>query len=178
MKKIDDYKFISTAKGDQGRSKNYSNEEFSKSDLLFTTLGELDELNSFLGLLWHYDHKNPEIRKMQETLQHISSLVATTNEVVRTTKLVQVTTEDVLKLEELEQNLLLQNPLEPSFVLPGSDTSKVGAYYDLCRSITRRVERTLVKFIEENHRGDLFGSLQYLNRLSDLLFLYARKYAK
>ena len=54
MKKIDDYRFISTTKGDKGTSKNYSNEEFSKSDILFDALGSLDELSSVLGVVYHY----------------------------------------------------------------------------------------------------------------------------
>ncbi len=178
MKAITNFKYISTTKGDKGKSKNYSNEVFSKSDILFDTLGELDELNSMLGLLYHYDAENKEIKEIQKTLQHLASLVATTNETVRKDKLVQITNEDTLKLENLETKLLLKKALEPRFVLPGSDTSKVGAYYDLCRSITRRVERTLVKFIETYNRTDLFESLRYLNRLSDLLFIYARIHAK
>ncbi len=178
MKKITNYKTISTAQGDQGKSKNYSNQEYSKSDLLFDTLGNLDELSSVLGVLYHYTNNQEKIKSIQKTLQNISSLVATSDETIRTNKLIQLTNKDVQNLEELEQTLLLNSSLEPRFVLPGSDTSKAGAFYDLARSVCRRTERKLVRFIEIKNRGDLADCLRYLNRLSDLLFIYARVLAK
>ena len=177
MKKIEDYKFISTAKGDKGVSKNYSNIAFPKSDILFETLGNIDELSSVLGVLYHYAEEKQEIKYIQKSLQHISSLVATSDEMIRKDKLVQINEEDILKLESLEQSLLLSCNIEPKFVLPGSDTSLVGAYYDLSRSVTRKAERSLVRFIEKNNREDLGLCLKFLNRLSDLLFIYARSLA-
>lgn len=177
MKKIDNYKFISTSTGDKGTSRNYSNEVFSKSDVLFETLGNVDELSSILGILYHYTEQTNEIKTIQKILQNISSLVATTNEDVRKNKLVQVDEENVIFLEQLEQVVLSHSNIEPKFVLPGSDTSKVGAYYDLSRSIARRAERSLVRFAEVNQREDLDYCIKYLNRLSDLLFIYARSLA-
>ena len=174
MRKIDDYKFIPTTKGDKGTSKNYSNETYSKSDVLFETLGNIDELNSVLGLVYHYTNQQEEIRNIQKTLQHISSLVATTDEWIRKDKLIQLDETDISKIELLEQNLLKQSNIKPIFVLPGSDTSKVGAFYDLARSVARRAERSLVRFVENNDRNDLDYCVKYVNRLSDLLFIYAR----
>jgi len=177
MKKIDNFKFISTAKGDKGNSKNYSNEELSKSDILFDTLGTIDELSSILGLLFHYAENKDEIKTIQKTLQHINSLIATTDETIRKSKLVQIRIEDIVYLEQKEQALLKDGKIEPIFVLPGSDTTLIGAYYDLARSVARRSERSVVRFIEKNKRTDLDFCLKYLNRLSDLLFIYARSLA-
>ncbi len=177
MKKIDDFKIISTARGDKGSSKNYSNITLSKSDILFETLGNIDELSSVLGVLYHYAEEKQEIKYFQKSLQHISSLIATSDELIRNEKLIQINEEDILKLESLEQSLLINCEIKPVFVLPGSDTSVVGAYYDLSRSVTRRAERSLVKFIELNKRKDLSFCLKYLNRLSDLLFIYSRSLA-
>ena len=177
MKKINDYKFISTTKGDKGTSKNYSNKVYSKSDILFETLGNIDELSSVLGVLYHYTDQKEEIQDIQKTLQHISSLVATTDEWIRKDKLIQITEEDIAKIEAREQALLETSDIEPRFVLPGSDTSKVGAFYDFSRSIARRAERSLVRFIEDYDRNDLDYCIKYVNRLSDLLFIYARSLA-
>lgn len=177
MKKIDNFKFISTAKGDKGTSRNYSNEVFSKGDILFDTLGTIDELSSVLGLVYHYTKSKKDIKKIQLTLQNISSLVATSDETVKKDRLIQITDEDILYIEKLEQELLAKSNILPRFVLPGSDTSKQGAYFDLARSVARRAERTLVRFIEENKRTDLDYCLKYTNRLSDLLFIYARSLA-
>jgi len=177
MKKIDDYKFISTAKGDKGTSRNYSNEEFSKSDILFDTLGSIDELSSALGVVYHYTESKDEIRLIQKTLQNISSLVATSTSSSQRDKLAEINNEDIKELEKQEQGLLAKSKILPKFVLPGSDTSKTGAYFDLARSIARRTERNLVRFIEKNQRNDLQYCLMYINRLSDLLFIYARALA-
>ena len=177
MKKIDSFKYISTSKGDKGASKDYSNISLSKSDILFETLGNIDELSSVLGVLYHYAEEKQEIKYIQKSLQHISSLIATSDELIRKEKLIHINQEDIFKLESLEQSLLINCEIKPVFVLPGSDTSKVGAYYDLCRSVTRRAERSLVKFIEFKKRKDLNICLKYLNRLSDLLFIYSRSLA-
>lgn len=178
MKNIRNFKTISTSKGDKGTSKNYSNDVLSKSDVLFETLGNIDELSSVLGILYHYSKEKQEIRSIQKTLQNISSLVATADEEIRNYKLVQITELDISKIEQSEQALLEKSEIKPIFVLPGSDTSKEGAYYDLSRSVARRAERSLVKFVEEHKRDDLDYCLKYLNRLSDLLFLYSRSLAK
>ena len=178
MKNIDDFKFISTAKGDKGTSKNYSNKVFSKSDILFETLGNIDELSSVLGIVYHHTAEKEEIKTIQKILQNISSLVATTDTLVREEKLIKVEELNVFQLEILEQSLLKKSNIEPKFVLPGSDTSLVGSYYDLARSVSRRAERSLVRFIEYYKRTDLDCCLKYLNRLSDLLFIYARSLAE
>lgn len=177
MKKIDSYKVISTAKGDKGTSKNYSNEEFSKSNILFDTLGTIDELSSILGVTYHYSAHKSEIRKIQATLQHINSLIATNISSPHYAKLTQISTKDISELETYEQSLLAQSNIEPVFVLPGSDTTLEGAYFDLSRSIARRAERSLVLFVETMEREDLSLCLSYINRLSDLLFIYARSKA-
>ena len=178
MKNIEDFKFISTAKGDKGTSRNYSNEVFSKSDILFETLGNIDELSSVLGIVYHHTAEKEEIKTIQKILQNISSLVATTDTLVREEKLIKVEELNVFQLEILEQSLLKKSNIEPKFVLPGSDTSLVGSYYDLARSVSRRAERSLVRFIEYYKRTDLDCCLKYLNRLSDLLFIYARSLAE
>ena len=174
MKKIDDYRVISTTSGDKGLSRNYSNVELSKSNILFETLGDIDELSSSLGIIYHMTEDKDIIRLMQTKLQNICSIIATSVDSSRRDSLKQITNDDILVLEELEQQLLNETVIEPLFVLPGSDTSKLGAQYDLSRAITRRAERSLVIFVEINRRNDLTYCLKYLNRLSDLLFIYAR----
>lgn len=177
MKKIDNYKVISTTSGDKGLSRNYSNVKLSKSNILFETLGNIDELSSSLGLIYHMTEDKDIIRLIQTKLQNISSLIATSEDSKRRESLVQITKDDILVVEELEQRLLNETVIEPIFVLPGSDTSKLGAQYDMSRAITRRAERSLVMFTEINNRRDLDYCKMYLNRLSDLLFIYARSLA-
>lgn len=175
--KIDKVEYISTKKGDKGQSKNYSSEAFDKDDVLFETLGTNDELSAVLGLTYHYTQCEL-IKTVQRTLQDINSLIATNRSLheERYQNLRQITSEDVALLESETQRYLDLKPLEPRFVLPGSETSKENAYFDVARVVARRAERQLVRFIKANLRLDLDVSLMYMNRLSDLLFVLARNH--
>ena len=173
-RKIERYTYISTKKGDSGTSKNYSNEVLPKTDVLFETLGVIDELTSILGLCYHHSIYQEKIRMIQLDLQHIMSLIATNVDDENRRKLIPITKEDVQRLEQLEQIVLETCHIEPRFVLPGSDSSMEGAYLDMARSISRRVERVVLRFIEEKERKDLDDVMTYLNRLSDVLFILAR----
>lgn len=170
--KIDDYTQISTKRGDKGTSKNYSNVELSKDDVLFDTVGTIDEFSSLLGVTYHYVEYKEEIKTIQRVLQTINSIVATSDP-LRLEAIAKVTKMDVVFLEQLEQTLLDNVTIERMFVLPGSDTTKDKAYVHLSRAVARRVERVLVRFIQHTKRKDLYDALAYINRLSDLLFIMA-----
>jgi cob(I)alamin adenosyltransferase len=165
---------ISTKKGDKGTSRNYSNDTLPKTDVLFETLGSIDELSSSLGVAYHYSRYQESIQSIQLKLQHIMSIIATNPDDPRRGRLVQITTEDIDALEQLEQSILEEFPLEPRFVLQGSDSSKEGAYLDMARAISRRVERQVLRFNEQYKRDDLDVVQAYLNRISDVLYIMAR----
>ena len=170
--KIEKYTQISTKHGDRGKSKNYSNEEFLKDDVVFEVVGTIDELSSLLGVTYHYSSYKEEIKVIQRVLQTINSMVATTD-LKRLDQIAKVTSVDVQYLEQLEQEFLKGLSIERIFVLPGSEASKDKAYLHLTRAGTRRAERVLVKYIKSTERNDLYDALSYVNRLSDLLFIMA-----
>jgi cob(I)alamin adenosyltransferase len=174
---IDKYTQISTKNGDKGTSKNYSNEAFSKSDLLFETLGTIDELSSTLGLTFHHTHYE-KIKNIQTTLQAINALIATNKALhpERYSALRQINDKDITFIEDEEATFLEGKPIDPRFYLPGSETTLKGAYFDISRAITRRAERTLIRYIDTTKRDDLTYVKQYLNRLSDLFFILARNF--
>ena len=169
---IKDIKQISTAKGDKGTSVSYDNETYSKDDILFDTLGVIDELSSHLGLCFHHTNYI-ELKMIQQTLQDIMSLVATFDH-DRRNRLTSISESDVLLLEDTEKKYLETTEIGNQFVLPGTE-SVASAHLDIARTITRRAERKLVSFIEKYQRFDLFKSLKYINRLSDLLYIMARQ---
>ncbi|TVP95468.1 MAG: ATP:cob(I)alamin adenosyltransferase [Acholeplasmatales bacterium] len=175
---IRDAKQISTKRGDAGTSKNYTNETFSKDDVLFETLGTNDELSSWLGLTYHKVDV-AMIKTVQALLQNINSLIATNPNThkERYASLRAITQADIEALEEDGQRMLSLTPIEPRFFLPGSETSISGAHLDVCRTVCRRAERRLVAFIAVREREDLALCRQYLNRLSDWLFIAARHHA-
>ena len=177
MKKINELRYISTKTGDKGYSRNYSNDKLLKTDLLFETLGNIDELSSSLGVCFHHANAyKMELRNIQKDLQNIMSLVATNYPSSQYEKLTKVSIKDINNLENIEQAILDKKPLKPVFVLPGSDSSIEGSYLDLARAIARRCERTVLRFRELNQRDDLEIATKYLNRLSDLMFIMARSY--
>lgn len=161
---------ISTKVGDDGQSRNYNNIVYSKDDILFEVLGSVDELSSFLGLTYH-EKSLKVILDIQKHLQLISSLLATMPLSDIYSKLKQLSDQDVLELEEEIQILLDKKPLNHQFYLPGSEKTKVGAYFDVCRTLARRCERKIIAFVNKYQRSDLQVVKKYVNRLSDLLFL-------
>jgi cob(I)alamin adenosyltransferase len=171
---IIDYSTISTKKGDSGSSLNYSGETLPKTDLLFETLGTLDELSSLLGLSYHYATSKDILRAIQLDLQDIMTLVAINPHKQKQIKLQSFSSKSISRIEQLEQTFLEQAPLEPKFVLPGSSSSLEGAHLDLSRAVTRKAERILLSFVMQKQRTDLKDACIYLNRLSDLLYIMAR----
>jgi cob(I)alamin adenosyltransferase len=171
---IKSYKQISTMNGDQGTSKDYSNKEYSKDHELFNTLGTIDELSSFLGLAYHFSSNKSLIQDIQKHLQTMMSQIATSDTDKRN-DLQILSNEELSFLEKNEQSFIEQAKIEFRFVLPGSESTQEGAYLDVCRTIARKCERQLVHFKSVTQRTDLVLLLKYLNRLSDLLFIMARK---
>lgn len=163
-------KYISTKIGDKGTSKDYSNREYRKSDILFETLGTIDELSSFLGLTYHYS-KYEDIKKIQKDLQNINSVIATSPASDLYRKITMISDEDVNWLESSMQKALDIKSIEPKLFLPGSEKSLVGAYFDVCRTLARKAERRINQYAEKYHRADLKELKSYINRLSDFLFV-------
>jgi cob(I)alamin adenosyltransferase len=165
---------ISTKKGDSGKSKNYNDDAYKKDDILFETLGTIDELSSFLGLTYH-EVKLPIIKTVQENLQTINSMIATKPSSQLYQKISYITDVDLQFIEDHIQATLNTYPSNDSFYLPGTEKTKEGAYFDVCRTIARRAERRMVSFVRKHKRKDLLFAQKYMNRLSDLLFVLSLK---
>ena len=161
---------VATKNGDKGISKDYSNKSYKKSDILFETLGSIDELNSFLGLCYHYT-KCEDIILIQKKLQEISAVIATNPESELYHKIELLKIKDVEWIEARMQLALDNHPIEARFTLPGSEKSLNGAYLDYARTLARKAERRLNEFEEKHNRKDLDTIKSYINRLSDFLYV-------
>lgn len=158
---------ISTKTGDKGESGLANGERIAKSSQVFEVVGELDELNSWLGLVVvqmeeSFHEQREFLLKVQDTLFYIGA------EVTRSPKAKLQETQ----LQELETiSEALQNSMNDSwhtkFLLPGG--TELGAWLDIARTVCRRVERHLWKLNEEQEVSAII--LKYLNRLSDYLYL-------
>jgi cob(I)alamin adenosyltransferase len=171
---------IYTKAGDAGETRLVGGQKVPKDDLRIECFGTVDELNSFVGLArTSLESFTPaavplaELAEMLKRVQHelfnLGSILATVPKDVHP-KQPRITLAEV---EQLEKEIDAANgQLEPlrSFVLPGG--SRVEAELHVCRTVCRRAERYLVALAHEASVPD--EALQYLNRLSDALFVWSR----
>ena len=163
---------IATKCGDAGKTSLAGGIRVSKSDLRVETYGTVDELNTVLGFARSIC-QNPEIKswteEIQRTLFRLGSNLATPPESKKQPP--PVTTEDVDRLTELVHKIEATEGLVSDWSLPGAHPE--AAAYEMARTTCRRAERTVVRFVESGAQVDP-NILAYLNRLSDLAWLFGR----
>lgn len=163
---------IYTKTGDKGKTSLFSGARVSKGHLRIHAYGTVDELNSYIGLLRDLsgDEKmNSELIQIQDRLFTLGAHLATETEESRS-KLPLMTRGDVEVLENAMD--LMEEELEPiqSFLLPGGHPTV--SHCHIARCVCRRAERLVVELAENFTIDDLL--VQYLNRLSDYLFVLSR----
>lgn len=157
---------ITTRTGDDGSTGLGDGSRIRKSALRVQVMGELDELNSHLGLLLTETLpatvRAPLIR-LQNQLFDLGAEICIPGH--RT-----MTDMHVLELERLASGWNAVLPPLKEFILPGG--ARTAAQAHVCRAVARRAERALVALGQTETVSA--QALQYLNRLSDLLFIMAR----
>jgi cob(I)alamin adenosyltransferase len=164
---------IYTRTGDKGSTSLIGGTRVPKYHLRIEAYGTVDELNSYIGLIRCQEidaHTTQMLKEIQDRLFTIGSSLAADPERSRM-KIPDLHAEDVILLEtEMDQmNLLL--PQLTHFVLPGGNT--IVSFCHVARCICRRAERITVHLASESHVDEKMTI--YLNRLSDYLFVLARK---
>lgn len=157
---------IYTRTGDAGTTGLGDGSRVSKDCLRITALGEVDEVNSALGVLL-CEELPEEVRGLLTDIQH--DLFDLGGEL----SIPGMTLLDAERIGVLEQAIDQFNAtLEPlkEFILPGG--TRAAAYTHLARTICRRAERVVVSLAHAETVRD--AARQYLNRLSDLLFVLGR----
>lgn len=174
---------VTTKGGDGGTSALLGGERRSKSDIVFEVLGTTDELSVALGQAraalqaaaggqgLDFLAVAGALRQIQKDLWILGAQVAG----VGTVKAGQALTgQDVERIELLEKDWL-QGLEFHGFILPGGH-ALVGPV-DQARVLARRAERHLVGHIQASGRTDLGMCQVFLNRLSDVLYVLARRLA-
>ena len=157
---------------------------------MFEILGENDELSSRIGMLYSLmiipddillllEKQKKFLKKTQQTLQDINSILATENEKKRE-KLRKISIEDVKEIEDNIDEIDKELACLTKFILPGE--TQIDSQAHLCRTQTRRVERMLWKYYnmvvyskeESNYKEMYLYINKYTNRLSDYFFTLAR----
>ena len=168
---------VYTKAGDKGETSLIGGERVSKADPRLECYGTIDELNAVIGLVTEAleqsaagPHLTPILRRVQNELFNLGCELATPD-AERRAKLPRV---EPRHIDGLERDIDAVNddlPVLKSFVLPGGGWPS--AYLHLARTVCRRAERLVVGLAQaEDIGGDL--PMQYLNRLSDALFVWGR----
>jgi cob(I)alamin adenosyltransferase len=163
---------IATKRGDGGQTGLAGGIRVSKADLRVESYGSVDELNSHLGFARSIC-QNKAIAEwtedIQRTLFRVGSALATPPESRK--KPPVISTEDVDKLTDLVHKIEATEGILADWSLPGGHTES--AAYEVARTVCRRAERSAVRFVENG--GDIQPEvLSYLNRLSDVIWLFGR----
>lgn len=164
---------IYTKTGDKGTTALFGGKRVSKADLRIETYGTVDELNAYVGLVRDQlvnENRKPILVEIQDRLFTIGSILATEpgNTKVKVPSLLQ---DDIAVLEKEIDFMDAQLPAMKSFVLPGGHQSV--SFCHVARTVCRRAER-LVIALDATEKTDALV-IQYLNRLSDYLFMLSRK---
>ena len=162
---------ISTKTGDKGKSSLIGPKRYDKDNLVFTVLGDIDELNSWIGVLISYV-KIKNTRKHKITVKELFDVqekLFTLSGQIAGSKRVQIYPNDIKHLERRGKSIQqsFSENWHSKFIYPGG--SRAAAWADIARSVCRRVERSLVAYSKENAVPPLI--LQYINRLSDYIYL-------
>lgn len=162
---------IYTKRGDKGKTSLYDpqgvqNVRIDKDSMVVEVIGNIDELNSYLGVVksetpdkW----MKKEIGEAQKNLLIIGSTLAGSK--------LRFSKSKVNKLEKVIDKLEGELPVLKNFVLPGG--VPISSHLQYARSLARRAERKVVS-LSKLHATS-YALLSYLNRLSDYLFILARK---
>ncbi len=170
---------VYTRGGDKGKTSLVSGTRVSKGSTRLGLYGEVDSLNSYIGLLICELESDNRFKsdidffiKIQRKLFDMGSLLACESKHHEEYKLNSFAPKHI---EEMETKIdLYDNQLEPmtAFILPGG--SKASSVAHICRTMCRGLERMLVEYSENGEDEISEHLMKYVNRLSDFLFVYAR----
>lgn len=165
---------IYTKTGDKGTTGLIGGSRVAKNHIRIEAYGTVDELNSWLGVISDLlleSHEQIVIKGIQNRLFTIGSMLATDPDKNTKLHLIDLKDEDVILLEKEIDCMESVLPLLKNFVLPGGNI--IASNIHVARCVCRRAERIGVAMQSENHPID-FIVIQYLNRLSDYLFVLSR----
>jgi cob(I)alamin adenosyltransferase len=165
---------IYTKTGDQGTTSLFTGRRVAKHHIRIESYGTIDELNSHLGLLRDQDmdgHSKKMLVLIQEKLFTVGSILATEPNKHNRLKIPRINNADIELLEKEMDQMNEELPEMTHFILPGGHTTV--SYCHVARTVCRRAER-MISYLHENEPVPE-TLLSYINRLSDYLFVLARK---
>lgn len=158
-----------TRKGDKGTTTtcNTGGGRIPKSSLLIEALGNIDELNAWLGLCKAKLEDDKIKKTVEEVQQNIFIIQA---EIAGAKK--SISKEETQALETVIDNIEKKLPVTTTFLIPGG--TELSASFDVARTLARRAERRVIDATENNELKVSAPTKAYLNRLSSLLYAIER----
>jgi cob(I)alamin adenosyltransferase len=170
---------IYTRTGDDGTTALGSGERRAKYDLRIEAYGTVDETNAAIGVVRLYTTDAPDLDaklgRIQNDLFDLGADLAVPEREGKETKKAERLRVVAGQVERLERDIdALNENLAPltSFVLPGG--TPVAAHLHVARTICRRAERVMVELAARPNEPVGTAGIQYMNRLSDFLFVASR----
>ena len=157
---------ITTKTGDSGTTGLGDGSRVAKTHPRVVAMGDIDELNSFVGLL--LTESIPAA--LREALTNVQHDLFDLGGEMSIPGYTAITDAHVERLEALTESLNADLSMLKDFILPGG--SRAAAYAHLVRTICRRAERALIALSTEEEVS--LAARVYLNRLSDMAFVLAR----
>ena len=167
---------IYTKGGDKGETSLLGGTRVSKGHKRVEAYGTIDELNSFLGLLRDHpigEHYQQVLLRIQENLFIAEALVAADPD-LKHNSLPDLKEEEILFLETEIDEMNISLKEISHFILPGGYAPS--SLCHIARTICRRAERAVIRLSKTHPADEII--IKYLNRLSDYLFVLARKTGK
>lgn len=164
---------IYTRTGDKGYTTLIGGRKIIKNHIRIEAYGTVDELIAHIGLL----HDLVGKKEMQDLLTYIEDRLMAcaanlaSDQELPEKNLPEVSDGDVTLLENAIDRMEEALPILDGFVLPGGHPSS--SHCHIARTVCRRAERNIIALMQENHVPDIL--VRYINRLSDFLFVLARK---
>lgn len=160
---------VYTRTGDKGLTSLIGGKRVSKSSVRVEAYGDVDELNSVLGIV-RLEAQDDEIKQLITEIQNDLFIIGADLASPPEIQVPRIAKERVIEIEKSIDKFLEE--LEPlkEFILPGGQGG--GSYLHLARTVSRRAERRVARLMEEEQLNE--NVLAYINRLSDLFFVMAR----
>lgn len=165
---------IYTKTGDAGKTSLIGGTKVLKSEPRIEAYGTVDELNSFMGVIYDHctdEHARTIVKEIQDRLFTIGSELACDPEKNIKMKIPDLHESDVELLEKEMDAMDAELPVMKNFILPGGMPAV--SFMHVGRSVCRRAERRCIELQQYDGKVDAL-IIKYINRLSDYLFMLAR----
>lgn len=170
---------IYTKTGDKGMTTLFGGDQIEKYHVQVEAYGTVDELTSHIGLLTTHMQTSPEtafLVTIQKDLYTIMGILASANSPITGIE------KNITLFEQKIDKITSELPELHRFIIPG--TTIISAHFHVARTLCRRAERSVVSLFHQKQNKKTWSPktetiiMKYLNRLSDLFFMYARLHAE